>query len=202
MPFELLSSYGIKTAPFFLSKNEKTALLHAQRVGYPVSLKIISDKIIHKTEVGAVKIGIESPGELIYAYRLMKRRFPRESKKGILVQKMIRGIELIVGGRRDPQFGHVVIFGLGGIYTEYLRDISIRVCPITEKEAKTMIHQIRSYPILAGARTGRPVNRRAIVDVLLKTSSLLQEKDLREIDLNPVIANRDGAFVVDAKIIR
>ncbi len=185
-----------------MCKNERSACLSAKKLGYPVSLKIVSDKIIHKTEVGAVKIGIESPGELAHAFKAMKKRFPNESRGGILVQKMIRGIELIIGGRRDPQFGHIIVFGLGGIYTEYLKDITVRVCPISEQEAEGMVRGIKSYPILAGARTGRPVNRQALIRVLLKTSKLLEEKNPTELDFNPVIANREGAYVVDAKIIK
>ncbi|OIO21642.1 hypothetical protein AUJ17_01695 [Candidatus Micrarchaeota archaeon CG1_02_47_40] len=202
MAYELLSKYKIDTAPSILCKDEKSASKYAKKFGYPVVLKIISDKIVHKTEVGAVKAGIEGEGELLHAFRAMRGKFPSESAGGILLQKMIRGIELIVGGKSDEQFGQLLIFGLGGIYVEYLKDVSARVCPVSREEAQKMIKEIKTYSILRGVRTGRPVNEKAIIDVIVKTSSLLLKENPRELDFNPLIANKEGAYVVDARVIR
>ena len=196
---KLAQKYGIKTAAFHLATTEDEAVKSALKTGYPLALKVISSAITHKTEKGGVKIGLSNEEELKNAFREMQALVGFE---GVLVQPMVFGTEIIIGGKVDDQFGPTILFGLGGIFVEVLKEYSLRICPITRRDAREMIHEIRGYAVLAGARGKQPVNFKEIENALLNTSRLLmKEKQVRELDFNPLMVNEKEAVCVDARII-
>jgi len=166
------------------------------RAGYPVVLKIFSPEIIHKTEKGGVVLNLRNKQEAVGAFKKL-----REISKNVLMQKMVKGREIIIGMKRDPQFGPVIMFGLGGVFTEVIKDISFRICPVGKKQAGEMIKEIKSYRILRDWRGQKPVKISDLIDIIVKTSNLSLEERVEEVDFNPVIVNNRGAFVVDARII-
>jgi acetyl-CoA synthetase (ADP-forming) len=179
----------------------------AEQVSFPVVLKVISEDILHKTEVGGVILSLNSEDQVKDAYEqlLSNVRGYKENSRidGVLVQHMApRGVEVIVGGLRDNQFGPTVLFGLGGIFVEVLKDASFRVAPMTNLDTRQMIREIRSYPILEGVRGQPPSDEGAITDIIQATSRMLLENPkIQQIDLNPVMVYGKGATVVDARIV-
>ncbi len=171
----------------------------------------MSPQILHKSDAKVVILNIKSPEELKQKWEEIhenarKYRPPDAEILGVLIAPMLRpGREIIIGVTEDPQFGHAIMFGLGGIFVEVLKDVTFRIIPITEKDARKMIAEIKGYPILAGARGEEPADIDAIVDMLLKVSQLVDElRDyIKEMDLNPVFVYEKGkgAVVVDARII-
>jgi acyl-CoA synthetase (NDP forming) len=203
---KLLSQYKIPFIKSRLAKNKLEALRFGELIGYPVVLKIVSSEILHKTDINGVKLNIKNPGELKKSFdeiiKSIKQKAPKAKVEGVLVQKQKEGTEIIIGTKRDPVFGPVIMFGLGGIFVEVFKDVSFRLAPITEKEAKEMIKEIKGYKILAGFRGRKPVNLKKLAEILVNLSKLIQkEKNIKEIDLNPVIVNEIEAMVVDAKIL-
>lgn len=161
-----------------------------EKIKFPVVLKV--EGILHKTEEGAVKI-INNKLEL--------ENFIKKFKKNILMQEFIKGNEVIVGSKKDPQFGNVIMFGLGGIFVEVLKDISFRICPVNKKDALDMIKEIKGFKVLQGYR-GEKANINKIADIIVETSNLVEKENIEEIDFNPVIVNNKEAKIVDAKIIK
>jgi acetyl-CoA synthetase (ADP-forming) len=193
----LLLKYNIPFVETNLARNENEAVLLAEKNGYPVALKIFGSQIFHRVDVGGIKTGIRNQGEVKEAFSFLSKI---NGIDGVLVQEMANGQEIFIGMKRDPQFGPVLMFGLGGIFVEVLKDISFRVCPITEKEALAMIKEIKGYPILSGIRGKKGVNIENLVKILVRLSSLsLKEENIQEIDLNPIIVNEKEAKAVDFK---
>lgn len=202
--FALLSKHSIPYAEWRIAKNTASALRAAKQIGFPVALKIVSKKIVHKSDVGGVKTGIENEEELASAFEeiMKKSRKLRIRPEGILVQKMKPGTEIIIGMKKDPQFGAVVLFGLGGIFVEVLEDVSMRIAPLTEKDCNEMIKEIKGYKILEGTRGRSAANISAIVKMLMAVSDIgMKQKSIAEMDLNPVMVNEKSASVVDARIL-
>lgn len=202
---KILEKYKILFAKCALAKNPESAAMIANNIGYPVVLKAVSSQIIHKTEAGAIEVGIESDEELERSFARISNRVKKISKgklDGILVQKMIEsGQETLVGGKRDPQFGQIIAFGLGGIFVEALEDISFRMVPISRKDAENMVQEIKGHKILKGFR-GRSYDVKSIEDFLMKVSKLLEEnRNIIEIDINPAIVLEKGMIAVDARIV-
>ena len=203
---ETLKKYKIPVASFSITKNARQAMKIAKKIGYPVALKLVSKDVIHKTDVGGIKLDVKSDEELLSSFEQILLDVKKKNKKatieGILVQKMIpKGQELIIGGKHDQQFGKVIVFGLGGVFTEVFDDVSMRVTPISERDAMEMIEEIKGYKILSGYR-GNKCDIKSLTDILLKTSKLLSDnKSIKELDMNPVIASSKGAIAVDARII-
>jgi acyl-CoA synthetase (NDP forming) len=172
-----------------------------------VVLKIVSPDILHKSDAGGVKINLETEEEIKTAFdeiiKNARKYNPDADIKGCLVSQMAeKGVEIIIGTKIDDQFGPVIMVGLGGILVEVLKDVSFRVLPITRSSAKGMLSEIKSAPILDGIRGEPPVDKKAIVDLLLNVSEIVESyPEIQEIDLNPVIASNDGLLVVDARII-
>jgi acetyl-CoA synthetase (ADP-forming) len=199
--------YGIPVARSELARNEQEAVKCAEKVGFPVVLKIVSPDIIHKSDVGGVRVNVKDAEEVHSAYRdvlsNVRKNADRARIIGILVQEMAQpSTEVIVGSTKDPQFGQAIMFGLGGILVEILKDVTFRIAPITREEAQEMITEVKAYPILKGYRELPPVDTGAIVDILLATSKLVTEHEqIKELDLNPIIVYRKGAKAVDARII-
>lgn len=205
----LLSQYGIPVCQEYLCTTMEEAQGIASKIGFPIVLKVASPQIPHKTDVGAIELGINSHLELAQAWNRItenvRTRAPQAEVKGVLVQEMLSGgTEVIVGTARDPQFGLTVLFGLGGVFVEVLRDVALRVLPITRNDAEDMISEIRARQILLGAR-GRPrLDLEALVDVILMLSNLaLDCQDLiGEIDINPLLVfpQGKGCVAVDALV--
>jgi len=203
----ILAEYGIPVTRFKLAKSEAEAIKAAEEIGYPVVLKIVSPDVLHKSDVGGVIVGLKDARDVERAYRQVlenvKKHKPEARVVGILVEEMVpASIEVIVGSVRDPQFGPTIMFGIGGIFVEILKDVTLRIAPISERDAREMISEIRAYPLLRGYRNLPPANVDAIVDILVKTSNLVTEyEEIKELDLNPIMVNEKGAKVVDARII-
>lgn len=203
----ILSAYGIPTARSILARDLTEGLTAAAELGYPVVLKIVSPDILHKSDAGGVKIGIRNSEELEAAYHAMMASVvkynPQARIVGILVSSQAApGVEVIVGAKRDPQFGPVVMFGLGGIFVEVFKDVVFRVAPVTAREAGEMIRGIKGYPLLAGARGQVPCDLESLARIITGVSDLmLAHPEIAEIDLNPVVVYAQGALALDARII-
>lgn len=199
--------YGIPVAAFELAKNEDDVVKFAEKLGYPVVLKIVSPDVLHKSDVGGVIVNLGSNAEVRRAYvKILENAEnfnPAARVTGVLVQEMApKSTEVIVGAIKDPQFGQTLMFGLGGIFVELLKDVSLKIAPITEAEAKEMITGVKAYPILNGYRNMLPADVDAITAILLNTSRLVMENpEIKELDLNPIMVYEKGAKTVDARII-
>jgi acyl-CoA synthetase (NDP forming)/GNAT superfamily N-acetyltransferase len=198
---EILEGIGIKTTGFLIARSEDEALALSEKIGFPVVLKIVSPDVIHKTDAGGVKLNLTCAEDVRRAYREIIETFKYQHIEGVTVQKMARtGIEAIIGVTRDPSFGPLIMFGLGGVFVEVLRDVSFRILPITEKDAQEMIAEIRGAAILEGYR-GQAVDLESLSQLLLKISQLVIENQaISELDLNPLLLYPDGYVVVDARM--
>jgi len=188
----LLNKYGIKFVKSEIIKTKDDF----KKTAYPVVLKIFSEKIVHKTEKRAVVLDIRNKKEALEAWGKLRKISP-----DILKQKMIRGQEVIIGMKKDAQFGPVIMFGLGGIFAEVVKDVSFRICPVDKKQAAEMIKEIKSAEVLGGWRGRKPAKIGDLADIIVRTSKLSLKENIKEIDLNPIMVNSQGAFVVDARII-
>ena len=204
---ELLGQAGINVVPTRLAASRSEAVAISRQLGFPVALKIASPDIVHKSDAGGVKLGLETPEQIEQAYddilRNVRQKYPQAGVQGISVQKMARpGIEVIIGINRDKQFGPVLMFGLGGIWVEVLQDVSLRVTPVTRRDAGEMIKEIKGYRMLTGYRNQPPADLSGLEDMLLAVSDFAVKYPMvKELDLNPVIASRDGAVAVDARVV-
>ncbi|MFX0186865.1 MAG: acetate--CoA ligase family protein [Candidatus Hodarchaeota archaeon] len=200
---ELLKEIGIQVPEQRLTLTKKETISVAENIGFPVVLKLMAEDIVHKSDTGAVKLNLRSNDEVGQAFdELMK--IPSKTEKKISVQKMAEEpiTELIIGMTTDAQFGPALMFGIGGILVELLEDVSFRIAPITEYDAKEMIHEIKGFPILDGYRGKPKADINAIVDTLLKISDLvIKHEEIHEMDLNPVFIYDKGLICVDARII-
>ena len=200
---ELLKEIGIAVPAHKLTSTKNETVSAAEKIGFPVVLKLMAEDIVHKYDTGAVKLNLKSKQEVEQAFNdLMK--IPSKAEKKISVQKMAETpiTELIIGMTTDAQFGPALMFGIGGILVELLEDISFRIAPITEYDAREMIHEIKGFPILNGYRGKPKADIDAIVNTLLKMSELVvKNEEIFEMDLNPVFIYPKGLIVVDARII-
>lgn len=203
----ILKQIGVPVIETRLAKNQKEALSISQSIGFPVVLKITSPDVVHKTDSGGVKLGLKNISEVKKAYyeiiKSVRKKSPRALIHGISIQKMAPpGTEVIIGTSKDPQFGPVIMFGLGGIFVEVLKDVSFRVIPVNRKDAQEMIQEIKGFPLLQGFRGKEPANIPALIGMILKISKLINENpQIKEMELNPVFAYKDKALAVDARII-
>jgi acetyl-CoA synthetase (ADP-forming) len=199
--------YGIPVTRFKVALTDEEAVQFAEQIGYPVVLKIVSPDVLHKSDVGGVMLNIKSPEEVKNAYNKILenvKAHKRDAKiVGVLVQEMApSSTEIIVGATKDPQFGPALMFGLGGIFVEILKDVAFRIAPITESDAREMITEVKGYPILKGYRGQPPADIDAIVKILLNTSRLVMDHmEIKELDLNPIMVYEKGAKTVDARIL-
>jgi acetyltransferase len=200
---QILEAYDLAIPRSELAETADHAIEIAQEIGYPVVLKIASPDILHKTDVGGVKVGLRNAEELRDAYELMtyraQRYLPEARLWGCLVQQMVPpgGLEVLIGMKRDPQFGPLVTFGLGGIYVETLRDVTFRIAPFSTQEAKTMLGEIRAHALFDGVRGQPPVDKTALIDALLRVGQLAQDfPEIAELDINPLMVYPQGQGVV------
>ncbi|MFH1126526.1 MAG: acetate--CoA ligase family protein [archaeon] len=200
-----LKKYKINLPKAHLAKSEDEAVEHAQKIGYPVVLKLISRDMLHKTDVGGVIINIDESTLVRKAYQKILQNAKKHGNirvDGILVEETLAGRQVIIGATQDPQFGHVIMFGIGGIFVELLHDVTFRVIPITLHDAKKMIYEIKAHDILGKVRGQAAVNIDAIADTLLKVSNMIErEKNITELDINPLFVNEKEAIAGDARII-
>jgi acyl-CoA synthetase (NDP forming) len=199
--------YGIPVTRSELAENEEEALKLAEKIGFPVVLKIVSPDIIHKSDVGGVIVNLKNAKEVGNAYKQILSNVKKHNANakivGMLVQEMApASTEVIVGSIKDPQFGPALMFGLGGVFVEVLKDVTFRIAPVNEEEAHEMIEEVKAYPLLKGYRGSPPADINAIVKIILATSKLVMEhEEIKELDLNPIMVYEKGAKAVDARII-
>jgi len=199
--------YGIPVTKVMISKNAKEAAEFSAQIGYPVVLKIISPDVLHKFDVGGVILDINSQEEAKIGYNKIvenvKKHKPKAKIDGILIQEMApSSTEVIVGCIKDAQFGPTLMFGFGGTFVEVMKDVSFRIAPIVEADAKEMMTEVKAYPILQGCRGQPPADIDTLAQILLNVSKLVMDyPQIRELDLNPVMVYEKGAKTVDARII-
>lgn len=207
---EIMTAYGMRIPTSEIAKSPAEAIKIANKIGYPVVLKIASPDILHKTDVGGVKVGLGDAEEVQDAFELMlyraQRYLPEARIWGCLVQEMVPsgGMEILIGMNRDPQFGPLVTFGLGGIYVETLQDVTFRIAPFSRLEAEEMLGEIRTHALLDGVRGQPPMDKAAITDTLLRISQLVQDfPEIAELDINPLMVypNDQGSVAIDMRLI-
>jgi acetyl-CoA synthetase (ADP-forming) len=190
-----------------LATSEEEAVAMSRETGYPCVLKVSSPDISHKSDAGGVKVGLKSEAEVAEAYRAIMsaccEKFPDATIEGVTVQDMARpGLEVIVGMATDPQFGPVLMFGLGGVWVEVLKDVSFKIAPLTRADAARAVREIRAARLLDGFRGSEPVDTSALEDILMRVSEFVAKTPrVKEMDLNPIFAYPDGAIAVDARVI-
>ena len=204
---ELLQRAGISVIDTKLATSREEAISISRQFGFPVALKIASPDIVHKSDAGGVKLGLRTAREVGKAYegilQAVRQNYPRARIHGVSVQKMARpGVEVIIGMSQDAQFGPVLMFGLGGILVEVLKDVSFRLVPLVRRDAAEMVREIKGYPLLEGYRGQGGVDVSYLEELLLKVSDFAEQNpEVKELDLNPIFAYSDGAVAVDARVI-
>jgi acyl-CoA synthetase (NDP forming) len=204
---QLLKEVGIPTTEIKLAASAIEAADTSQKIGFPVVLKIASPDISHKSDAGGVKVGLKNKDDVASAYKeimaSVKQKFPEAKIEGVSVQNMARpGTEVIIGMTKDAQFGPVLMFGLGGVWVEVLKDVAFRIVPLTRRDASDMIKEIKGARLLEGYRGSEPANIAILEDMLLKVSEFVEKTpEVKEMDLNPIFAYKDGAIAVDARVV-
>ncbi len=201
---QVLQNMNILIPPSKLVLREVEAIESAKEFGFPVVLKLMSKDVMHKTDSGAVVIGLSNEQAVKETYSDFMRRFDNVEIAGVLVEKMVKkGLELIIGTSTDSTFGPVILFGVGGVLVEAIKDVVFRMCPVTKEQALGAIEEIKAKILLEGFRGQPKVNKDQLSDLLVKISQLAWENRdfIAEMDINPIIANEDGIFPVDARII-
>ena len=204
---QVLAAAGIPVVEAQLATTAEDAGKAAKKAGFPVVIKIVSPDITHKSDVGGVRAGLESKKAVIAAFGEMmdavREVQPRARIDGVAVQHMApAGTEVIIGMSKDPQFGPVLMFGLGGVLVEVLKDVAFRIVPLAPRDARQMVREIKGYPVLEGARGRDAVDIAALESLILKLSEFVEANpQIEEIDLNPVFAHKDGVIAVDARIV-
>jgi len=197
--FGILKRNRISVAPYAIVKTKDELLKAAERIRYPNVLKVWDKSIVHKTDVGGVVMDNLSREMMETGFEHLKSKF---GDVDILLQKQVkRGIELYIGAKNDPTFGYMVLFGIGGIYVEVFKDVSARICPISESDVNDMINELKAKKIILGFR-GKHVNMKELSSLIIKVSRMAEKEKIRELDLNPVKADEEGCYVIDARIVR
>ncbi len=207
--YEVLKAYDLPVPKAGLARSVDEAVKLANKIGYPVVLKIVSPDIVHKSDVGGVKINLRSEEDVKRAYeeimKSVKEKAPGAKITGILVQEMVpEGLEVIVGATRDPTFGPVLLFGLGGIFVEVLKDVSFRIAPVTRYDAESMLTEIKAAKLLEGYRGMPPRDKEALVKIIMNLSKFMEEQEsVSDVDLNPIMAFEvgKGAKIADARVL-
>ena len=204
---QLLKQAGIDVVDTRLATSAEEAVSISKELGFPVAIKIASADVVHKSDAGGVKLGLENEEKVNQAYddimTAIKQAFPDAKILGVSVQTMARtGVEVIIGMSKDAQFGPVLMFGLGGVLVEILKDVSFRIVPLVKRDAKEMIREIKGYPLLEGYRGSEPVDVANLEELIIKVSDFVDKTpDIKELDLNPIFAYSDGAVAVDARVV-
>lgn len=204
---QVVEQAGISVVKARLAASAAEAAVVAKETGFPVVLKVASPDIIHKSDIGGVRVGLTNATQVRQAYReimaAVKEKEPRARVHGVSVQAMARpGVEVIIGMTKDAQFGPVLMFGLGGILVEILKDVSFRIVPLEKKDAREMVRDIKGFPVLEGYRGQPPSDVAALENMIMKVSAFVEKTpQIKELDLNPVFAYSKGAVAVDARVV-
>jgi acetyltransferase len=206
---DVIEAYGMRLPQSRLARTPEEAAAHASEIGFPVVMKISSPDILHKSDMGGVKVGVADAATARDTFELIEYRARKYSRDatiwGVLVQEMVpKGREVLVGVNRDPQFGPLVVFGLGGIYVEVMKDVAYNLAPVSRQEVAEQVRAIRSYPLLRGVRGEPPADIAAAEEVVLRVSQLVTDfPEIVEMDINPLVIHNQGqgAVVLDARII-
>jgi len=204
---ELLGQAGINVVETRLAASKEQAVALSQQLGFPVVLKIVSVDVVHKTDAGGVILGLKTTVQVGKAWdeimKSVKKAFPNAKIEGVSVQPMAKpGVEVIIGMSKDAQFGPVLMFGLGGIFVEIIKDVSFRIVPLLKRDANEMVREIKGFPLLKGYRGSEPVDIENLEKLLLRVSEFVEQTpEIKELDLNPIFAYKDGAVAVDARVI-
>lgn len=204
--YSLLSEYGIPVPTYSVVSSEEEAVKIAKRIGFPLVMKIVSPDIMHKTDIGGIKMNIINSPQVRESYKNIicnvRKNKPEARINGMLLYKQApKGVEVIVGMIRDPQFGPTVMFGLGGIFIEILKDVAFRVCPVERTDIEEMLTEIEGIKMLQGYRGQPRRDVNAIIDIIIEISRLaLDYPVVKGIDLNPILVYEKGALAVDAKV--
>ncbi len=199
--YRVLEAYGIPAAPWRVAGDADEAVQAADAIGYPVVVKAESPAIVHKSDMGGVKLNLEDASAVRSAVEEMQKTLKAKDLRFFIQKYLPRGLEVIVGARAEEGLGHIVMFGLGGIYVEILKDVVFNLTPVTTAEAAEMVSGIKGAALLSGVRGQKGVDRKALESLILRVSKLLGDlPEIQEMDLNPVIAFEDGVFVADARI--
>ena len=208
LPFEqakhILRKYDVEFAESEITASESHAVKAAQRIGFPVVLKIDSPDVIHKTDSGMVVLNVNSVSGVHDAFREIMKKAKRKKAhvNGVLVQKQGSGYEVIVGAKRDAQFGPVIVFGMGGVFVEVMKDVTMRIAPVSRSEAAKMIKETKAYELLKGARGGVKANVDAVAALIARVSNVMMDNnEIIELDLNPCFADGVKCVAVDARVM-
>lgn len=204
----ILKAYGIPVVKTVFAKTEEEAVKTAEEIGYPLVMKVISPQISHKSDVGGIRLSLRNGEEVRAAFREMMEGIPKKRPdavlEGIQMQEMLSGgKEVIIGMIRDPTFGPMLMFGLGGVYVEILKDVMFAIAPVNEREAREMITGIKTYPLLSGARGSKPSDIDALADTILRVSRLVCDfPQIEEFEINPMMVFEEGkgALAVDMRL--
>jgi acetate---CoA ligase (ADP-forming) subunit beta len=203
----LLKQAGVNVVETQLATTKEQAIAMSEKLGFPVVMKIASVDVVHKSDAGGVKLGLKTKDQVAEAYdaimKSIKQAFPNARIDGVSVQTMAKpGVEVIIGMSKDAQFGPVLMFGLGGVLVELLKDVSFRIVPLEPRDANEMIRAIKGFPLLQGYRGSEPVDVANLEKMLLAVSAFVESTPaIKELDLNPIFACKDGAIAVDARVI-
>jgi acyl-CoA synthetase (NDP forming) len=204
---QYLQSRGISVPEYKLATSAQEAVDYAKALDFPVVLKIVSKEIVHKSDVGGVRVNLRTAEEVAGAYEnilsSVNERVPGAKIAGVLVAKHIEdALEVIIGATVDKQFGPVIMFGLGGIFVEVFKDVTFGIAPLSMPEAESMVRDIQGYPLIKGVRGQSGKNEPALASLLVQVSDLMmKDRDLLEVDLNPVLVTSEGAYIADARIL-
>ncbi len=197
---QLFKKHNISIKGTGLFEKKQDALIYANKIGFPVVLKVYSDKVIHKTEENAVITNIQNDKEFKKSFTFLDRKF--KDKEGIIVQKQFKGRELVIGLNYDKTFDPVIMVGLGGIFVEVLNDVSFRLCPLKKRDAKEMLEELKGYRILQSFRGSKKVNLNKLQELLVNLSKfLLKEKNIHSVDFNPIFIDEKEINIADFRII-
>lgn len=203
----ILSIAGLSVPREQVVKGAREAVRVARKFGFPVVLKVVSPDLAHKSDTGGVHLGLDSPLAVERAYHAIlasvRAAAPRATIDGVLVQPQLAGLEVIIGVTADPQFGPVIMFGLGGTAVELLGDVAFRLVPLDEENARSMLDEVKTAPLLSGFRGSRAVNTRSILVALLRLSEVMYRFSdvIQEIEINPMLVTAEGAVAVDAMAV-
>lgn len=203
----LISACGIEVPKSVFVKDENEVGAALEKLSLPVVLKVVSPEILHKSDVGGVATGLKDSADVSMAIKEISKsiaeKAPMARIDGFLLEETApKGVEVIIGGLRDPQFGPAIMFGIGGIAVELMRDVSYRLAPVSREEALEMIREVKSYPLLTGFRGAKPVDMDKLADAVVRISDIISEvDDIKEIEINPLIVSEKGAMAVDARVI-
>jgi acyl-CoA synthetase (NDP forming) len=196
--FDLIKKYKIPLIQQTFIKNDKDLQLILNKLGFPCVMKV-SGNILHRTEVGGVRVNIQSVQQATETFKHLMRI---KGADKVLIQKQATGKELIVGIKRDSSFGHIITVGIGGIFVEILKDVIFRVCPISLQDAENMIRELKGYEILKGMRGERGIDFNSLYEILLKVSKLAVNEKIKQMDINPLFCSERGCFAIDVRIIK